>query len=85
MNRITIHLVCKNAIPMWEVEAEDFPPLAPTYARLDTVLGLLQARARDWGRFYVVTVQEPEMLDRVLTFDGSKMQKLLPMEMPKAA
>lgn len=70
---------------MWEVEGEDFPPFAPTYRQLDAVLGLIQARARDWERFYVVTVLEPDEPERILSFDGNKMQKLLPMELEMAA
>ena len=85
MIHITIELAWKHGAPMWDVAGEDFPPLAPTYARLDTVLGLLQARARDWERFYVVTVVEPDVPVRVLAFDGTTTQKLLPLEMPKAA
>src|SRR5262245_5380298 len=45
---------------MWQVASEDFLPLAPSCSRLDTILGLLEASARDWGRFYVVTVPEPD-------------------------
>ncbi len=85
MTHITIQLAWKDGVPMWDAEGDDFPPLAPSYARLDTALGLIEARARDWERFYLVTVVEPDVPARVLTFDGDKMQKLLPMAMPKAA
>ena len=60
---------------MCDVEGEDFPGLAPSYARLETVLGLLEARARDWERFYVVTVIEPEGARRIPTFGGNRMKK----------
>lgn len=85
MTRITIKLASKNGVPMWDVEGEDFPPLAPAYARLDTALGLLEARARDWDRFYLVTVVEPNLPSRVLSFDGTTMQKVLPIAMQRAA
>lgn len=70
---------------MWDVQGEDFPGLAPSYARLETVLGLLEARARDWERFYLVTVVESEAPDREHTFDGSKMKKAPPVNWREAA
>ena len=85
MTQVTIHQSHEQGVFMWDVESEDYPRMAPRYARLETVLGLLGARARDWERSYVVTVFKPGVPVQVHTFEGDQMQKRPPVEWMKTA